>query len=400
MNDPMRALLSLACLTLLAHPVPAAGEPVLPGIGAAMREQVDAAEVAGVVTLVTTKDEIIHWEATGFTRLSPETPMPRDAVFLLASITKVFTGVAILMLQDEGLLRVTDPVAKYLPQFAGLRTISGEPAEIRIADLLTHMSGLQEIDRSSYAAVTSLAGLMEVHSPVDPPSSAPGAQFRYNTFAFDVAGRIVEVVSGRPYDEFLAERLFHPLGMKDTTFFPNEVHQRRLAGLYAKNRKTGVLEPRDTWGELPLPVRGRFPPMPGSSLFATAGDLARFCQLLLNRGVFDGKRYLSEEAYALLTSIQTRAQPAGVRGWGLGPYVTRSTEAGIARWLSVGSFGHSGATGCHLVVDPARGTGYVVLIHRTNLPGGFEHTVVQQFLESAVHALGESASAGLVQSAP
>lgn len=362
-----------------------AGEPRLAGVGEAMQTQVVGNEIAGAVTLVTTPERTIHWEATGFSHLEKRTPMERDAVFLLASISKVFTSIAILMLQDEGKLKVTDPVAKYLPEFRGLKTKAGEPTEPTIAHLLSHFSGLEEIDRTSAAAVKDLAGLLDVHTPIDPPSAVAGTQWRYNTFAFEVAGRIVEVVSGRPFDAFLDERLLAPLGMRETTFYPDPA---RLAGLYAKSRRTGLLERREDWDGLPVPLRGKFPPLPGSGLFSTAEDLGKFCRMLLNGGELGGRRYLSAEAFRLLSTIQTGAEPQGYRGWGLGACVTRNQDGGgIARWLSVGSFGHGGASGCHLMIDPKRRVGYVLLLHRTNLPGGSDHAVVRRFLEVASEAV-------------
>ena len=387
-------------LPALLLPLVAAGEPVLPEVGKAMQTQVTAGEIAGVVTLVTTKDEIIHWEATGFSRLLPEAPMRRDALFFLASISKVFTGVAVLMLQDEGRLKVNDPVAKYLPEFANLRTGAGEPADITIAHLLTHMSGLHDVELAAYARTADLAGVLASQQPLAPPVAPPGRQWRYNEFGYDVAGRIVEVVSGQSFDEFLATRLFGPLGMHDTTFYPDAAQQRRLAGFYEPNRRTGALEWRTTWSGLPLPVRGHFPPVPGGGVFSTAGDLARFCRMLLQRGEFDGKRYLSERSFQLLTTIQTGGEPPGPRGWGLGPYVIRGPGDGLASRVSPGSFGHPGATGCHLIIDPERGRGYVLLLHRRSLPGGWDNRVVNGFLETANRAVAAVEPAGVGAEGP
>ena len=366
----------------------AAEPPVLPGVGGAMQAEVEAGEVAGVVTLVTTPETTIHWEATGCARLLPETPMRRDAVFFLASITKVFTGVAVLMLQDEGRLDVNDPVAKYLPEFAELKTAAGEPADITIAHLLTHRSGLADTKVADYGkAGPDLAGLLAARLPLGPVASAPGGRWNYNSFAFDVAGRIVEVVSGRTFDAFLEERLFAPLGLGDTTFYPDAAQRRRLADFYEKNRHTGALERRETWSGLPLPVRGRFPPLPGGGLFSTAGDLARFCRMLLRRGELDGRRYLSERAFQLLTTIQTGDEPSGPRGWGLGPGVIRGPGDGLAGQMGAGSFGHAGASGCELIVDPVRQCGYLLLVHRRGLPGGWDNRVVGRFVAAANRAL-------------
>lgn len=373
---------------VLLAPWLTAEEPVLPGVGRAMQAEVEAGEVAGVVTLVTTPKTTIHWEATGFSRLLPEAPMRRDAVFFLASITKVFTGVAVLMLQDEGRLDVNDPVSKYLPEFADLKTAAGESAEITIAHLLTHRSGLNDLKLEDYGkAGADLAGLLAARQPLAPLAAAPGQRWSYNSFAFDVAGRIVEVVSGQPFDAFLAERLLAPLGMRDTTFYPDAAQRRRLADFYEKNRHTGALERRETWSGLPLPVRGHFPPLPGGGLFSTAEDLARFCRMLLRRGELDGRRYMSEGSFRLLTTIQTGDEPSGPRGWGLGAGVIRGPGDGLAGQVSAGSFGHAGASGCELIVDPVRQCGYILLVHRRGLPGGWDNRVVGRFVAAANRAL-------------
>lgn len=382
-----RALTIFGWLGLLSVTGRTAEPPTLPGVGATMQEAVAAGEVAGVVTLVTTPAATIHWQATGCARLLPEVPMRRDAVFFLASITKVFTGVAVLMLQDEGRLDVNDPVAKYLPEFADLKTDAGEPAQITVAHLLTHMSGLVDVERTVYGRVVDLRQLLAAQVPLAATTVLPGRRWSYNSFAFDVAGRIVEVVSGQTFDAFLEDRLLGPLGMRDTTFYPDAAQQRRLAGFYEKNRHTGALELRATWSGLPLPVRGRFPPLPGGGLFSTAEDLARFCRLLLQRGELDGRRYLSERAFQLLTTIQTGDEPAGSRGWGFGAGVIRGPGDGLAGEVSPGSFGHSGASGCLLIVDPVRQRGYVLLVHRRGLPGGWNNPVAERFVESANHAL-------------
>ena len=135
----------LLCLVLFASAVlPAPAAPELPGVSAAMQASVDAHEIAGAVTLVATRDKVVHLGATGFADLAAHKPMPTDAMFWIASMSKPVTSVAVLMLQDEGKLSVSDPVAKYLPEFAGLKTPSGKPANLTIAQLLSHTSGLAD----------------------------------------------------------------------------------------------------------------------------------------------------------------------------------------------------------------------------------------------------------------
>jgi CubicO group peptidase (beta-lactamase class C family) len=381
----------LACLTLAAQAAPA-----LPGVGAAMQATVEAREVAGAVTLVATKDQVVHLEATGLANLEGKKPMAADAMFWIASTTKVTAAVAVLMLQDEGKLNVTDPVAKYLPQFGELKTPSGKPAGLTIVHLLTHTSGLAEGKRPVYFFSKTISEVIEAYFPAAPMLSEPGERWKYTTISFDAVARIVEIVSGKPYDAFLQERLLAPLGMKDTTFFPSETQQRRLAGNYARDRASGALNP----GPLMIgtPVAGRFPPMAGAGLFSTAGDLGRFGQMLLNRGELEGKRYLSEASYKLLTTVHTGDLATGfstgqvnkVLGWGLGTYVLRAPHAGVSASLSPGSFGHPGACGTSLIVDPVKGLVYVLMIQRPNLPDNFENETARAFVQAASSALAKS----------
>jgi CubicO group peptidase (beta-lactamase class C family) len=371
----------LSSALLAGFALTAQASPTLPGVGPAMQAMVDRQEVAGAVTLVTTKDKIVHLEATGFADIASAKPMQTDTLFWLASTTKPFTGVAILMLQDEGKLNVADPVAKYLPGFAKLKAPSGKLANITIGQLLTHTSGIGTLDRSAYATTPDLAGLIDGILAM-PLQFEPGERWKYSSSSYDVAGRIVEIVSGKRFDVFLRERLFDPLAMKDTTFYPSEAQQKRLATCYLKSRQTGLLRVQS----LPFDasVLKSLPPVPAGGLFSRAGDLARFCQMLLNRGVLDGKRYLSEASYHVLTTIQTGDLPNHALGWGLGVYVVRPPHGVLSDGLSAGTFGHEGAWGTHLIVDPVKGLAYVMLIQRSNLPNNFDNEPIRAFLQAAV----------------
>src|SRR5687768_16463130 len=215
-------ILSAVCLLRPAF----AGEPVLPGISAAMQEMVVKNEIAGAVTIVVAKDKILQLESTGFADVASKRPMTPETLFWIASMTKPVTGAAMLMLQDEGKLSVSGPVAKYLPEFANLKTPSGKPANHTIAQLATHTSGLGE-------------------------AGPAGAQWKYTQSGINALSRIVEVVSGMTFDAFVQKRLFDPLGMKSTTFYPDAGQRARLVTPYAKNKETGVLEavpPRADFG--------------------------------------------------------------------------------------------------------------------------------------------------------
>src|SRR6185503_13919100 len=199
-------------------------------------------EIAGAVTVVVTKDRLLHLESTGFADVAAKRPMTPDTLFWIASMTKPVTGVAILMLQDEGKLRVGDPVAKYLPEFANLKTPSGKPANLTIVQILTHTSGLGEAGGAAAQQARTLADLVPVWLAA-PMQYEPGEKWKYTQSGINAASRIVEVISGMTFDVFLQKRLFDPLGMKNTTFYPTDEQRLQLVTAYAKNKETGALEP-------------------------------------------------------------------------------------------------------------------------------------------------------------
>lgn len=382
-----------ALSTLAASALGAA--PQLPGIGAAMQAKIEQREIAGAVTVVITTDKVLHLESTGHADLAARHPIAPDSLFWIASMTKPVTGVAILMLQDEGKLDVTDPVAKYIPEFAGLRTPSGQPANLTITQILTHTSGLGEAPLADTLKARTLAELVPVWLRVK-MTGEPGAQWRYCQSGINLAGRIVEVVSGMSFDAFLQRRLFEPLGMKDTTFYPTDAQLQRLAVGYSKNKDTGALEPvppREGYGQRSLPPQGN------GGLYSTPNDYARFCQLLLNRGTFGGRRYLSEQAVQVLTAVHTGDLPTGFfqaetfgrhganYGWGIGTCVLKTPHDGAAAGLSPGTFGHGGAWGTQAWIDPVKGVAYLLMVQRANFPNSDASGVRQAFQEAAAAAL-------------
>jgi CubicO group peptidase (beta-lactamase class C family) len=369
--------------------------PVLPGIGAAMEEMIASNEIAGAVTVVVGRDSILHLESRGMADVASQKPMTPDTLFWIASMTKPVTGVAILMLQDEGKLTVSDRVEKYLPEFAGLKTPSGRPAHLTITQILTHTSGLGEAGGPAAREARTLADLVPLWLAA-PMQFEPGEQWRYCQSGINAAGRIVEVVSGMTFDEFLQKRLFDPLGMKDTTFYLTPELRSRLATAYAKNRDSGTLEP--------VPPRPEFgprdrPPQGNGGLYSTPLDYARFCQMLLNGGTFDGRRYLSAEAMRFLSTPQTGDTPTGFfqsdtygnrganYGWGIGTCVLREPHDGVAAMLSPGTFGHGGAWGTQAWIDPVKGVAYVLMVQRANFPNSDASEVRRAFQQTAADAL-------------
>ncbi len=254
MHQHLRA--TLAAL-LFAMPVAAADAPKLPGIGDAMQELIAKNEIAGAVTMVVTKDRILHLETTGYADVAAKKPMAADSVFWIASMTKPITATAVLMLQDEGKLNVADAVAKYIPEFANLKTPSGKPANLTITQILTHTSGLGEASGPAAQRAKTLADLVPLWLAA-PMQYEPGAKWQYTQSGINAAARIVEVVSGKTFDAFLQQRLFDPLGMKNTTFYPDAEQRALLATAYAKE-PDGTLEatpPRGDFGSRNHPPQG------------------------------------------------------------------------------------------------------------------------------------------------
>jgi CubicO group peptidase (beta-lactamase class C family) len=361
------------CPALLFLPMIAYGAaPTLPGVTAAMQSDIAANDRSGSVTVVVTKGEVVHLEAVGLADLAAKTPMHLDSVFWIASMTKPVTAVAILMLQDEGKLNVADPIAKHIPAFADLKSPSGKPANLTIAQALTHTSGLGEGEGAALRRAQTLAELIPIYLAA-PMQYEPGAKWQYTQSGINVAARIVEVASGQSFDAFVQARIFDPLDMKDTTFYPEgDTAKRRVVG-YKKNEATGEPEVVTLSGN--FGVRGH-PPLGNGGLFSTGPDYARFCQMLLNGGELRGKRYLSPEALKLMMTVQTGDLPTGFLqsqeygnrgtnyGWGIGTCILRAPHPGVAAMLSPGTFGHGGAWGTQAWIDPVRGVAYVLMVQR------------------------------------
>ena len=371
--------------------------PKLAGIDKAMQEMIAKKEIAGAVTVVLTRNEVLHLEAHGFADAAAKRPMTPETLFWIASMTKPVTGVAILMLQDEGKLTVADPVAKYLPEFGDLKTPSGKPANLTITQILTHTSGLGEASGPAAQSARTLADLVPLWLAA-PMQYEPGEKWKYTQSGINAAARIVEVVSGMSFDAFLQKRLFEPLGMKDTTFYPSDEQRARLATAYAKNKETGSLEsvpPRSDFGPRDRPPQGN------GGLYSTAPDYARFCRMLLNGGMVEGRRYLSDAAMKFLTTPQIPDMPTGFfqgdtygsRGsnysWGIATCILRNPHDGVASMLSPGTYGHGGAWGTQAWIDPVKGVAYVLMVQRSNFPNSDASDVRREFQQAAVNALAK-----------
>jgi CubicO group peptidase (beta-lactamase class C family) len=334
-----------------------------------MQEFVDQGEAAGIVTLVATKDRIIHLDAVGKTDLAKDRKMGTDDIFWIASMSKPITSVCVAILSDDGKLRFDDPLAKYLPEFAGVMVSqNGETVKpirpVSLRDVMTHTSGLGEMNnREPHWTLAETARKLSER----PLRFQPGTRWAYSTAGMDVLGRVVEVASGMPFDQFLQKRVLDPLGMKDTSFWIAPGKESRWAHPYRWNAQTNKLEETTIsylYGTAATD-RGR-PPLGGAGLFSTAEDVARFYQMMLNQGALNGQRILKPETVAEMTRKQTgdlTARPG--MPWGLGFCVVEDpTKMAANSVLSPNSFGHGGAFSTQSWADPTKNLIWIVMFER------------------------------------
>lgn len=398
----MRRLFLALVLVPLTFALASAQSPdpaKLAAIRARMQQFVESNDLAGSVTVVGNKDGIFHHEAVGMRNVDAKAPMTKGTVFRIASMTKPITAIAVMILADEGRLSVNDPVEKHLPEFKGQLLVETKtdnavslkkPARpITLRDLLTHTSGLP----SAYpAGLGDVYGkrhrtLNETTLVISQQSLQfePGTKWSYCNSGIDTLGRVVEVVSGESFESFLHKRVFDPLGMIDTTFYPTKEQIGALATTYAKT--DSKLTP------VAVPFIDHVPaakhPIPAGGLFSTGADLAKLYRMMLHRGQLDGKRVLSEKAVAEMTKTQTGEIKTGFvdgMSFGFGWAVVKEPK-GVTEMLSAGTFGHGGAFGTQGWIDPQQDLFFVLLIQRTGLINGDASPMRKEFQRLAVDAL-------------
>jgi CubicO group peptidase (beta-lactamase class C family) len=349
-----------------------------------MEALIAAHEIPGAVTVVVTRDSVEHLHAQGFADAARTVPMRKDAVFAIASMSKPITGVSIMMLQDEGKLRVEDPVTKFLPEFRDLKMADGRPAAVTLKHLMTHTSGMGEATPQEAEPVKALPEMIPIYLS-KPVAFEPGSQWKYCQSGINTLGRIVEVVSGMSFAEFLDRRLFQPLGMKNTSFYLSAKMAPRLVKACKRDGGTLVdansprLDPRY------LARRDR-PALGNGGLLSTAEDYSRFARMMLSGGEWKGKRLLSVEAVKQMTSPHTGDLKAGFvpgSAWGLTCGLVREST-GVTALLSPGTFGHGGAFGTQAWMDPVKGVGLILMIQRTDLGNSDASVVRTAFQEAAL----------------
>lgn len=397
---PVRFVISLSFLVALACPGQGAefDKDKLAAIKPRMQKFVEDHQIAGAVTVVGTADRILHQEAVGQLRLEPSQEMSTDSIFRIASMTKPMTAAAILILADEGKLSVKDPVEKHLPEFRGQmlveergkdRLVLKKPSRvITLQDLLTHTSGLPPYPPGMadvYAKRNRTLNDTTIAVSQRPLDFEPGSRWSYCNSGIDVLGRVVEVVSGQSYETFMTKRIFAPLSMSDSTFALAPPQRKRLAGLYGLRAGKLVLEKDTLLGNAEKPRH----PVPAGGLYSTGKDVARFYQMMLNKGSLDGNKILSTKAVEELTSLQTGELPCGFTtgmGFGLGFAYVRKPQ-GATAMLSEGSYGHGGAFGTQSWADPKKGVFMILLIQRVGLANGDASDIRKEFQRLAMAAI-------------
>ncbi len=365
----------------LDHPDPrAAGmdAATLAKIPIRMKEFVDASKEAGMVTLVARHGHVASFEAIGYQNLEEKIPMKKDSMFRIASLTKPVTCAGIMVLVDEGLLSIIDPVEKFLPEYKDLRlnrcgslvgyncgTVA-PTRSITISDLMTHTSGLPSSAESSDKSEPASLAELVARGAKSHLLFEPGTNWNYSNIGIDLLGRIIEVVSKKSFDQFLSERIFQPLGMKDTHFFVPEEKRTRMATLY-RYEGGGLKAMPAEWGS----QEHAQVPNPAGGLVSTAADMFRFNQMMRNGGVLDEHRVLSDSAVELMTVSHTGAMTAGWVpgvGHGFGYEVVRDVE-GMFRYSSIGTYEKGGAYRTYEWVDGRKDMVGVFMMQRNSGAG-------------------------------
>ena len=380
---------SLPSLTASPHEVGLSAER-LERISSAAQGFIDEGQLAGAVTVVARRGKVAHFEAYGMMDIEADKPMQKDTIFRIYSMTKPIAAVGVMMLCEEGKLTLDAPASTYLPELSGMQVAGDAEAdvfmpveadrEMTVQDLMQHTAGLPGAARymGGNTAVDKLyrkAGLDRLHEcnlqelverlGTIPLLYQPGTKWHYS-IAADVLGRLIEVTSGQPFDQFLAERIFQPLGMIDTGFYVPAEKIDRLAGMYGP-KQTGGLQtidaPEGGTGHISTTSFIKEPRFlsAGGGLVSTASDFARFCLMLSDKGTLSGKRLMKAESVELMTRnhlpqhlIPLDKKPEdryGGLGFGLGVSV-RVQQTDWVRASQIGEYGWIGGTSTEFWISP------------------------------------------------
>ena len=373
-------------------------------IGDVVERAIEAESISGAVTLVVRKGKVAHFEAHGVMNVDPMRKMERDTIFQIASMTKPVTGVAFLMLLEEGKVRLSDPVKKFIPEFEGTQvavarsdsngdsdfSLVPSHRDVTVRDLLTHTSGLNSggvgSREASRIAPRHSNDTLETYAadlggaPLD---FQPGTQWLYSGLAgIDTVARIVEVVSGMPFDQFLHQKIFKPLGMHDTTYIVPSEKLSRVVTRYVRTADGLEKREKPSWVDTVSLTAG------GVGLWSTAGDYAKFAQMLVNKGELNGHRILGRKTVELMATNHVgdlyakSGRVSGRPGKGFGLTVDIVLDSVLAEEnRSTGSFGWTGALGSAFWVDPTEAMTAVLMVQT---PGGTLRADFQNAVRQAI----------------
>jgi len=415
---PAALVLALSIPSALARDLPTArpesvglSSERLERIGPAMQRYIDAELVPGTVTAILRRGKLVHLDVRGRMDVADDQAMRRDTLFRIASMTKPITSAALMMLWEEGRFQLADPVSRYLPEFADIRVsttsdASGDTGElvapdrpIRIRDLLTHTAGLANNYLGNAAAYRKHMAEFPRDGKLDaytrhlaelPLNYQPGSRWEYSS-ATSVVGRLVEVLSGQPLDEFFYERIFGPLNMTDTHFFLDESYADRLAAQYTPGEDERIVE-QDPGSKQSRWISGPQTLFLGSGgLVSTVDDYLRFQQMMLNGGILDGKRLLAPATVSLMIDNHTGDLPIWLGGPGIGfglGYGVVVDRGAAATPLSEGSAYWGGAYCTISWFDPAQEIVAVLMTQvrpytHLNIRQDFQVLVYQAITEAA-----------------
>lgn len=369
-----------------------------------LQARIQKGEMAGASAIVARKGKVVFQTAQGVMDLESKQPVTMETMFRVASMTKPVTSVALMMMVEEGKVHLNDPISRYIPEFKGMKVaeptgapssqpggvppfnMTGAAREITIKDLLTHVSGLASgtMSNSTVRAIARKEGekLADYIPRLGKTTLEfePGSRWAYSAQAgHDTLGRIVEIASGMPLDQFFAKRIFEPLGMKDISFWPSDANWPRVASLY--NMTNGKLVKNNN----PNTMSSKVYFMGSGGLISTPGDYLPFGLMLANGGSWNGKQILGKKTVEMLSAMHVPdtlpGRDAG-EGYGLGVrVVTDHTKLGTM--LSNGTYGWSGIYGTHFFVDPVEGIVGVLMV-QTRDPEvrlDFENLVAQAVIQ-------------------
>jgi CubicO group peptidase (beta-lactamase class C family) len=403
----MRTLLSLVLATSLysASPVVVKDQAQtgldqnrLAQIPVRMKQFVDKGTVAGVVTLVARHGHVAALDAVGYTDIETRQPMNTGNIFQIHSMTKPVVAIAAMMLAEEGKLQIGDPVEKYLPEFRGQWVAESKSAQtmslrhparpVTLRDLMTHTSGMatnppegiKELHGALHKTLAETV-LVESQQPLD---FDPGTKWQYSNNGIASLARVIEVVSGMPFEKFLGVRIFQPLGMKDTYIYPPKEKYNRIPTAYILKDGKPLKYTADPLGEGVMKYRENAKyPLPEGGIYTTASDLYLLYQMMLNHGQYNGVRILSPASVDLMTRVHTGALVTGTpgAGWGLSWFVVND-PLGTLSLVSPGTYGHGGRYGTFCFIDPKNDLIGIFMIQREG--GSDERQAFTTMAESSV----------------